>query len=527
MKKITFLTIALFYSMISIAQNRMDTLFVYEPSSPLIINRQNNVVLDLRINPSRKNQVLQNIKLQFANDTMLRYVKSLTLYYSGTGHVANGSKFDNPSYNIRKFSIKPTTISQTIDVNQALFGANNYFWVGLTLDPKTPLTAKFALEITSVIVDNQDVYIKKSGVEQPRRVAMAVRSAGDDGVNAYRIPGIATSTKGTLLAVYDVRRNSAVDLQEDVQIGLSRSFDGGRTWQPMQIAVDMRGIGGLPDSQNGVGDPAILVDNQTGNIWIMGLYTHGMGNQRAWNGSAFNAMEPEEQAAQVVVACSSDDGQSWQEPVNITSQIKQLEWGILLQGPGMGITMKNGTLVFAFQYRDADKIPHATIIYSEDKGKSWTVGESARSNTTEAQVVELNPGELMLNMRDNRGGSRAVLITKDMGKTWSDHPSSRGALIEPICMASIIKVDGNENITGNNILLFSNPADENDRKNMTIKISKDNGITWNKGLLLDDGSSWGYSCLTMIDPATVGILYEGSQAQMTFQAIPLIEILAK
>lgn len=52
----------------------------------------------------------------------------------------------------------------------------------------------------------------------------------------------------------------------------------------------------------------------------------------------------------------------------------------------------------------------------------------ARTNTTEAQVVEIEPGVLMLNMRDNRGGSRAVAITKDLGKTWTEHPSSRKAL---------------------------------------------------------------------------------------------------
>ena len=40
-------------------------------------------------------------------------------------------------------------------------------------------------------------------------------------------------------------------------------------------------------------------------------------------------------------------------------------------------------------------------------------------------------------------------------------------------------------------------------------------------VLLDDDYGWGYSCLTMIDRETVGILYESSVAHMTFQAIPL------
>ena len=63
----------------------------------------------------------------------------------------------------------------------------------------------------------------------------------------------------------------------------------------------------------------------------------------------------------------------------------------------------------------------------------------------------------MLNMRDNRGGSRAVATTKDLGKTWTEHPSSRSALQEPVCMASLIKVNAKDNITGKDLLLFSNP----------------------------------------------------------------------
>jgi sialidase-1 len=133
----------------------------------------------------------------------------------------------------------------------------------------------------------------------------------------------------------------------------------------------------------------------------------------------------------------------------------------------------------------------------------------------------------MLNMRDNRGGSRAVSTTSDFGRTWVEHPSSRKALREPVCMASLIAVRAEDNVSGRNILLFSNPDDEKDRKNMTIKISFDNGLTWPREnqVLLDEDSWWGYSCLTMIDDKTVGILYECSQAHMVFQAVPLSDLL--
>ena len=151
----------------------------------------------------------------------------------------------------------------------------------------------------------------------------------------------------------------------------------------------------------------------------------------------------------------------------------------------------------------------------------------ARTNTTEAQVVEIEPGVLMLNMRDNRGGSRAVSITKDLGKSWTEHASSRKALNEPVCMASLLNVKALDNVLNKDILLFSNPNTVKGRDHITIKASLDKGLTWlpEHQLLLDEDSGWGYSCLTMIDKETIGILYESSVAHMTFQAVKLTDII--
>lgn len=166
-------------------------------------------------------------------------------------------------------------------------------------------------------------------------------------------------------------------------------------------------------------------------------------------------------------------------------------------------------------------------MYSKDRGKTWKIHNLARTNTTEAQVVEVEPNVLMLNMRDNRGGSRAVATSNDLGKTWVEHSSSRKALQEPVCMASLIKVKAEENVLGKDILLFSNPNTTKGRHHLTIKASLDGGLTWlpQHQLLLDEDNNWGYSCLTMIDKETVGILYESSVAHMTFQAVKLLDII--
>ena len=75
------------------------------------------------------------------------------------------------------------------------------------------------------------------------------------------------------------------------------------------------------------------------------------------------------------------------------------------------------------------------------------------------------------------------------------------------------------------ILLFANPADTKERRNLTLRISFDGGVTWPGSVLIDRGPCWGYSCLTMVYPDTVGILYEGSRAHIMFRAVPLQDLM--
>jgi sialidase-1 len=192
--------------------------------------------------------------------------------------------------------------------------------------------------------------------------------------------------------------------------------------------------------------------------------------------------------------------------------------------------MRDGTIVFAAQYQDPpekQRLPHSTILYSKDHGITWQVGTGAFDDTTEAQVVEVQPGVLMLNCRYNRKSARVVMTTSDMGATWQKHSTSEQALIEPgACMASLIDVDQETGIDSSGWLLFANPNSTKGRHHISIKASTDRGRTWPTELsvLLDEGLSAGYSCMSMIDENTVGILYEGSQAHMTFQRIPLAEL---
>ncbi|WP_352423865.1 sialidase family protein [Proteiniphilum sp.] len=542
MKKII---VSFLFSCFIIAIHATDTVYVKQTKIPVLIDRLDNVLMYVRIDAG-ESKVLDEITLRFGEETDLSEIASVKLYYGGTeaperlnsfhygpvqyisSHHAQGKTREAiPSYSIKVNEVESPSGEVVFTPIYKLFPGINYFWVSLQMKPNTSLLSTVGVEFVSALLDGKEAPVAKQGEPAPHRMGIGVRHAGDDGAAAYRIPGLATSNEGSLLAVYDVRYNNSVDLQEYVDVGLSRSTDKGQSWEEMRIPLQFGEYAGLPKAQNGTGDPAILVDTKTGTIWVIALWTHGMGNRRAWHNSQAG-MEIHE-TGQLVLTKSTDDGKSWSDPINITRQVKDPSWRLLLQGPGRGITMQDGTLVFPIQFIDSTAVPFAGIMYSKDNGEKWKIHTPARSNTTEAQVAEIAPGLLMLNMRDNRGGSRAVSTTKDLGKTWSEHPSSRKVLQEPVCMASLLQVDAKENILNRDILLFSNPNSTKNRNMITIKASLDGGLSFPEEyqLLLDEEYGWGYSCLTMIDRETIGIIYESSVAHMTFQAVKLTDIIKK
>lgn len=489
MKKFLSLTAGLLSVM---AVQAADTLFIKAPQVPILIERNDNVLFYMRMD-AKETKTLDEVTVTFGKDVPLSQIKSVKLYYGGTDASQDRGKkrfapveyissntpgktlAANPSYSVRKSEVQPKN-DRTIVLKgeQKLFPGYNFFWVSLEMQPSASLQTKVTADITSVKADgkeNPTKLVSDKNIE--RRMGIGVRHAGDDGSAAFRIPGLVTTNKGTLLGVYDVRYNSSVDLQEHIDIGLSRSTDGGKTWEKMRLPLAFGEYDGLPAAQNGVGDPSILVDTKTNTVWIVAAWTHGMGNQRAW-WSSHPGMDLNH-TAQLVMAKSTDDGKTWSAPINVTEQVKLPEWYFLLQGPGRGITTSDGTLVFPIQFIDKTRIPNAGIMYSKDRGETWKIHNYARTNTTEAQVAEVEPGVLMLNMRDNRGGSRAVYTTTDFGQTWKEHESSRTALIEPVCMASLISVKAKDNVLGKDLLIFSNPNSTSARKDMTIKISMDGG----------------------------------------------------
>jgi len=418
-------------------------------------------------------------------------------------------------------------------------------WLAVGLQDKVNLTNRIQLSCQQIETSDGLVTLPKSTVQkEPLRVGVAIRQHKQDGVHTSRIPGLATSKKGTLLAVYDARYENSRDLQGHMDIGLNRSFDGGMTWQSMQVTLDMKEWGGLPEKFNGVSDACILVDDKTGDIYIAGLWMHGVfdvktgewktgltADSKVWNhqwrGKGSQPGLGVKETCQFLISKSTDDGETWSEPINITQATKRKEWWLYAPAPGHGITLKDGTLVFPTQGRDKNGLPFSNITYSKDGGKNWITSNPAYTDVTECMAVELADGSIMLNMRDNRNrkregdNGRRICVTKDLGETWVEHPSSHKVLTEPVCMACLHR--------HGDLLLFSNPNSRTARKNMTIKLSTDDGASWPEKyhLLLDEYSGRGYSCMTSVNDSIIGILYEGSQSDMVYQQILIKDLFTK
>lgn len=358
------------------------------------------------------------------------------------------------------------------------------------------------------------------------RPYVVIHKQGDNNCHTFRIPAITITNDGTLLAVYDMRYRSRRDLQGHMDIGLSRSTDGGKTWEAPRPIMDMGEYGGLPQDQNGCSDPNILVDKATGEIIVSALWTHGKPGTHQWVGKGSEPGLEIGKTTQFMMVRSKDDGKTWSKPENWTKRLKDPKWYLFAPAPGNGINLADGTLVMPTQGRDHTGVPFSNLMWSKDHGKTWNVSQAARSNTTECSVAELSDGSLMLNIRDNRNrqdksktNGRAVSVTKDLGKTWKIHSSDHGALPEPVCMASLLS---HELSDGRHVLFFSNPNDKFKRQKMTVQMSLDNGKTWPRKILLD-AKGGAYSSLVMVDCQTLGILYESSRADLIFQTIQLEE----
>ena len=515
---------------------------------PVLIRNDHNGLVTVAIEVDKPGVRVTGFTFSLDGTDDLRDIESLAVYSSDRHHprrlddFRNGKTYAGDKQAVTeelmvpfgKVSLPANQI--TFQGSQLLAPGVNYFWLSCKLHPTAELMRKVDAACTRIETTSGTLAPKDTTPGVRKRIAYALRKRYDDGVHTSRIPALTVTPQGTLLCVYDLRRTKRRDLQEDIDIGLSRSTDGGRSWEPVRVIMDMGEYGGLPQNRNGCSDPGIVVDRNTGKIFCAAVWMWGKLGKHQWGSGGSDQGFEIGKSAQFLMVSSEDDGLTWSAPENLTRQLKQPEWVLFVPSPQAGITLRDGTIVLPVEGLaegnplnfDVKKIGFSSVMCSRDHGKTWTVGSDTARGNGECQVVELNDGSILLNSRTMQPAEyRSIYVTNDRGQTWQPHPTHRNVLIESGCNGTLFQVNFKQQGATRQALLFSNCHTQKGRVNQMIQVSLDEGQTWpaEYHMLLDEGQGNGYPSITQIDQDHVGIVYEGSQANLVFEKIPLHELL--
>jgi sialidase-1 len=360
-----------------------------------------------------------------------------------------------------------------------------------------------------------------------------VFEAGKEGHAIYRIPSIISLPNGELLAIAEGRVNGSDDYG-DVNLVVKRSADKGVTWSALQTLVDY-------DSLQ-AGNPAPVVDlldprYPEGVVFLF----YNTGNNHEYD------IRMNRGVREVWMMKSYDSGKSWTESENITLEVHKpnnpifnsnyinpADWRHYANTPGHAIQFQNGPnkgrIYVAANHSVGDPQEnfseyHAHGFFTDDRGESFGISESIQyPGSNESIAAELHDGRMIMSTRNQKGDirQRILAFSSDGGETW-DEQYFEAALPDPVCQGSILNI---EEKGGKTILAHSNASDPNERNNLSIKFSWDEGKSWAKTIVIDQiknprGKAWtAYSDLVKLDENTIGILYErNNYRQIVFKQI--------
>ncbi|WP_346173827.1 sialidase family protein [Streptomyces cuspidosporus] len=355
--------------------------------------------------------------------------------------------------------------------------------------------------------------------------------AGTEGHASYRIPAVVATPAGTLLAFAEGRVQSAAD-HGDIDLVLKRSPDGGRTWGPLQVVVENGG--------GTAGNPAPVVAGDGRVVLVHVTSAAGATEDLIRRGRV-----PAAEGRRVWVTHSDDDGATWSAAREITGEAKRPEWRWYATTPGHALRLRHGPWAGRLVVPGNHSTPPTAAgdtgaegkydgghdLLSDDDGATWRIGyvddnPDGYVNANETTAAELPDGRVYFNARNDGAapGRRADAHSSDGGASLERPFRPQAGLAGPVVQGSVLHLSRSD---GPDPLLFSGPADPAHRALMTVRASRDGGVTWRPAHTVD-GLPAAYSDLVRIDDATVGLLYEtgdfSAYSTITFRRIPVEEL---
>ncbi|MET7938039.1 sialidase family protein [Streptomyces sp. NPDC005322] len=356
--------------------------------------------------------------------------------------------------------------------------------------------------------------------------------AGTEGYASYRIPAVVATRAGTLLAFAEGRVASSADYGR-IDLVLKRSADGGRSWGALQVvARNGKGTAGNPA-------PVVLEGGaRDGRIVLVHVRSAASATEERIRRGEVSAAD----GRRVWLICSDDDGVTWSEAREITGRTKRPEWRWYATTPGHAIRLRHGEhagrIVVPANHSLPPSVPgddgtegvynggHGLL--SDDDGETWRIGyvddnPDGYVNANETTAAELPDGRVYFNTRTDSTapGTRADAYSRDGGATLDLPFRPQAGLVTPVVEGCVLHLGEPD------LLLYSGPADPDYRALMTVRASRDGGVTW-RPVHTVDGLPAAYSDLVRLDDETVGLLYEtgdfSAYSTITFRRIPTEEL---
>jgi sialidase-1 len=328
--------------------------------------------------------------------------------------------------------------------------------------------------------------------------------AGKGGYLLYRIPGVVVTPKGTVLAYCEARKKTGGDW-DAIDILLRRSADGGKTWDEPRTLVHTEKAPRNPvapprkaDDDVTSNNPVAIVDPKSGVVHFLYCVEY----------------------ARCYHMRSDDDGKTFGPPTDITPAFEKFRtdypWKVVGIGPGHGICLRNGRLLVPVWLSTgtgggAHRPSCLSVVYSDDQGKAWQRGDIVAvdpkpKNPNETVALQLHDGSVLLNIRhEAETRRRGVSVSADGATNWSPLRFDDG-LPDPICFGSIVRLS-EKRADEKNRILFCNPNDVKQRKNLTVRLSYDECATWPVGRVLETEVA-GYSDLAVGPDGTIYCFFE-------------------